>query len=313
MNPQLDGEHESGTAALTGVVVGFDGSATSGLALDWAAGAAAAHGVPLTLLQARPDAEGDVVEVGLDGAGAAPLLGPDAAAALQEAAQRAGAAHPGLEVKAVVHPEAPVRALLDASDTADMVVVGSRGLEGFRGLLLGSTTMNVAPHAHCPVVVLYEPDEETEQAKAQARHPDEVVVGYDGSASADAALDFALRHARAAGLGVAVLVVTKGHADGAPAQPATADDEGLDPRVRQLLRQAATAAGAHDSVPVAYLHAVGRPAGVLIQEASGAALGVVGARGRGGLTGMVLGSVGLQMLIHAECPVAVVHAPAGTD
>jgi nucleotide-binding universal stress UspA family protein len=46
---------------------------------------------------------------------------------------------------------------------------------------------------------------------------------------------------------------------------------------------------------------------VLIKEASGSPLAVVGARGRGGFAQLMLGSVGLQMLIHAECPVALVR------
>lgn len=292
---------------LTGVVVGFDGSTTSLLALDWGADAAAAYRVPVTLLQAHPDVEGEVVEVLIDSPDAVGLLGETKAQALEVAAERVAVDHPGLEVKAVVHPDAPVQALLDASKTADVIVLGSRGLEGFRGLLLGSTTMNVTPHAHCPVVVLYQPDEATEAAKASARHPDEVVVGYDGSESADQALAFALRHAEATGLGVAVVLVSKGRAGGPPAQPITVDSAGLSEAVLDQLRGAMQVAGTHAAVPVSYLHAVGRPAGVLIEEAAGAALAVVGARGRGGFAGLVLGSVGLQMLIHAECPVALVH------
>ncbi len=308
-----DGERESEESPLTGVVVGFDGSATSLLALEWAAGAAAAYGVPVTLLQAHPDVEGEVVEVVIDDPNALELLGEANAQVLEVAAERVAADHPGLEVKAVVHPDSPVQALLDASKTADVIVLGSRGLEGFRGLLLGSTTMNVTPHAHCPVVVLYQPDEATEAAKASARHPNEVVVGYDGSVSADQALAFALRHAEATGLGVTVVLVSKGKAGGVPAQPITADSAGVSEAVLELLREAMQVADTQAAVPVSYLHAVGRPAGVLIEEAAGAALAVVGARGRGGFAGLVLGSVGLQMLIHAECPVAVVHAARASD
>jgi nucleotide-binding universal stress UspA family protein len=293
---------------IEGVVVGFDGSASAALAVDWAAAAAAAYGEPLTLLQSRPDAEGEVVELE-DRDEAHELLGPDRAQQLDAVARRVVAAHPGLEVRAVVHPEAPVAALLDASGTADIIAMGSRGLEGFRGLLLGSTTMHVAPHARCPVVVLYEPDEETAAARADARHPAEVVVGYDGSTSADLALAFALRHAAATGLGVAVIVVTKSRrSDAAVAVPA--DGEGLAEPAAELVRSAAQVAQTRPEVAVRYLHAHGRPAGVLIAEAAGAPLAVVGARGLGGFAQLVLGSVGLQMLMHAQCPVAVVHTRA---
>ncbi len=311
MTPETDADGESTQSPIAGVVVGYDGSPTAVLALDWAAGAAAAYRVPLVLLRARPDAEGEVVEVDSDEA--EELLGESQAEMLQDAADRVGATYPELEVRVVVHPDAPVQALLDASDTADLIVMGSRGLEGFRGLVLGSTTMNVTPHARCPVVVLYQPDEESEHAQANARHPDEVVVGYDGSSSADVALAFALRHAEATGLGVAVVIATKTRGKAMPAQPVTLDTEDLGDAMRDLIREAQAVVATHPDVPVTFLHAQGRPAAALIQEASGAPLGVVGARGRGGFAGLVLGSVGLQMLIHAECPVAVVHSIPQSD
>jgi nucleotide-binding universal stress UspA family protein len=155
--------------------------------------------------------------------------------------------------------------------------------------------------------VLYEPDEETATAKAEARHPAEVVVGYDGSMSADLALSFALRHAAATGLGVVVVVVTKARTT-EPAQEVDASGEGLPEDAAALVRSAAQVVDMRPGVTVRYAHAYGRPAGVLIAEAAGAPLAVVGARGLGGFSQLVLGSVGLQMLMHAQCPVAVVHS-----
>lgn len=305
------GQEAVQATAIAGVVVGFDGSATARLALDWAADAAAAYASPLTLISARPDSAGDVVEVDAHDAGE--LLGEAMGDALDEAVSRVAARHADLDVRAVIHPDSPVDALLHASQTADLLVIGSRGLEGFRGLILGSTTMNVTPHAHCPVVVLYQPDEETEHAKAVARHPHEVVVGYDGSVSADLAISFALRHAEALGLGVAVVIVTKARRVGdRPAEPVTPETEGISEELRDLIREASAVVDTVPGVPVTFQHALGRPAGALIREAAGSPLAVVGARGRGGFAGLVLGSVGLQMLMHAECPVAVVHAIAAT-
>ena len=291
--------------SITGVVVGFDGSPSSLLALEWAADAAVAYGRPLTLLRARPDAEGEVTEVDADEA--AQLLGEEQAELLEDAAQRIVASRPGLDVHVVVHPDSPVEALLDASRSADLIVLGSRGTEGFRGLLLGSTVMNVAPLSGCPVVVLYVPDEDADIARANARHPADVVVGYDGSESAGLALGFGLRHAAATGRGVAVVVVAKGRASVAPAVQVSSGGQGLPDHIRQLLRAASEVADSHPGVPVTYWYGVGRPAGVLIAEGSGSPLAVVGARGVGGLAGLLLGSVGLQMLMHAECPVALVH------
>jgi nucleotide-binding universal stress UspA family protein len=310
MAPPLTDDGDNGDAEIRGVVVGFDGSPSSDIALDWAADAAATHGLPLTLLAARPDAEADVVD--LEDAEEEGLLEDHLAGVLEKAEQRAAAAHPGLEVQTVIHPDSPVDGLLEASQAADLIVLGSRGLGGFQGLLLGSTTMNVTPYADCPVVVLYEPDEATAEAKASARHPDEIVVGYDGSEYATRALTFALRHAEVTGLGVAVVCVSKGKSEQPPV-PVTADSEGLSEAIREDITAAGRIAGAYPDVRVTFLHAVGRPAGILIREAAGAALAVVGVRGRGGFAQLLLGSVGLQMLIHAECPVAIVRETHHSD
>lgn len=300
---------------LSGVVVGFDGSGTSRQALDWGAATAAAYGAPLTLLRARPDAEGDLVEVPIDVQGeprvAAGVALPDAITDVIDAAlSQIHAGHPDLEVHALLHPDAPVEALLEASRTADVVVIGSRGLEGFRGLLLGSTTMNVAPHAYGTVVVVHPPTELTVEAARDARHPDEVVVGYDGSEHADHALDFALEHAALTGLGVAVITVTKSRR---ATEPAAVPDDFDDEAVARVRERLPADAARYPGVAVTVLHGTGRPAGVLVEQAHGAPLAAVGARGRGGFAGLVMGSVGLQMLMHAECPVAVVHAPAESD
>jgi nucleotide-binding universal stress UspA family protein len=87
-----------------------------------------------------------------------------------------------------------------------MLVLGSRGLEGFRGLLMGSTAMQVVPWAHCPVVVVHPPRESDE---GEPLHPGQVVLGYDASEQADAAAVLAFGHARAIGSGVVAVAVDK--------------------------------------------------------------------------------------------------------
>jgi nucleotide-binding universal stress UspA family protein len=285
-------------------VVGFDGSPASYEALDWGAATAAARVLPLTLLAARPDAAAPVIE--LADAEEEGLISQEMSATLADAQSRAAQAHPGLTVTTVIHPDSPVEGLLHASTTADLIVIGSRGLGGFAGLLIGSTAMNLAPYADCPVVVQYVPDEETVAARKSARHPNEVVVAFDGSHFAERALVFGLRHAQASGLGVAVVYVTPGSAAGPP-EPIEPDSPELSEEAREDLAAAVRITDRHANVPVTFLHGVGRPAGVLIKEASGSPLAVVGARGRGGFAQLMLGSVGLQMLIHAECPVALVR------
>lgn len=287
---------------FAGVVVGYDGSPASRVALDWAADTAAAYGRPLTILTARPDAEAELLD--LSEAIDEGLLRQATVDMLADAAAVIGEQHPDVDVQVLVSPDSPVVSLLAAAQEADIVVLGSRGLGGFQGLVLGSTALNVTPYATCPVVVQYEPDEATAEARAFARHPDQVVVGFDGSRSARHALGFALRHARATGLGVAVVIVTKGRPERAPT-PVHLDTPDLPAAVRDVMAAAAEQIG--DQPDVAVLHGVGPPARILVAEAAGAPLAVVGSRGRGGFRQLMLGSVGLQMLLYAECPVAIVH------
>jgi nucleotide-binding universal stress UspA family protein len=152
------------------IVVGVDGSAASLAALRWAAAEARLRDARLNVVHAwdrHPPREAISAD---DWAIAA-----DAAEGLADAiVARALGEAPDVEVEttAVFGPAGPV--LTDASDAADLLVVGSRGLGGFRGLLLGSVGHHVAQHARCPVVVVHEPlvaaREIDERAHAGAVH-----------------------------------------------------------------------------------------------------------------------------------------------
>jgi nucleotide-binding universal stress UspA family protein len=79
-----------------------------------------------------------------------------AESAAEKCLEEAGAAESGVEVKTVVTQGQPAVVLCDAArdSNADLLVVGSRGLGGFRGLLLGSVSQQCAHHAPCPVVIV---------------------------------------------------------------------------------------------------------------------------------------------------------------
>ena len=155
-----------------GIVAGVDGSPSSRLALTWAGRTAALYGVPLTVLFARPDAEGDVVISDDEHRTGGPIQ-PTVAEVRQ--------AHPEVEVRSARFPQPPVQSLLLASQTADLLVIGSRGWDGFTGLLVGSTTLHVVPYAKCPVVVLHGPRPDDDPLGPPGPHRDEVVVAFDGS------------------------------------------------------------------------------------------------------------------------------------
>ncbi|HXY17061.1 MAG TPA: universal stress protein [Gaiellaceae bacterium] len=140
-----------------------------------------------------------------------------------------------------------------------------------------------------------------------------IVVGVDGSEGAQAAVAFAAHEAalhRATLRIVAVWAVPYGaYAAGLLPPPDLADT------VREGAEAAASTAGdlAEELEPEIYCERVaveGHPADVLIQESEKAVLVVVGSRGHGGFTSMLLGSVSHQVAQHAACPVAIVRPVA---
>lgn len=149
------------------IVVGVDGSEESQRALRWAVEEARLHAADVRALyvfqhtpawQLYGYAEGmPVVD-----ADASVLSEEDARREDQERAQALVdhmVAELGDTAGVTVRPEAvearrPAAALIDASQDASMIVVGSRGRGGFAGLLLGSVSHQTATHAHCPVVII---------------------------------------------------------------------------------------------------------------------------------------------------------------
>lgn len=130
------------------VVVGVDGSEGSQRALRWAAAEARLRGAPLRVVHvwSYADQPGGTFD---------PAYGDDDARRLVDDALAAlGDDAAGLTVERVAVCDLPARGLLDAAAGADLLVVGSRGLGGFQGLLLGSVGQQVAHHARIPVVVV---------------------------------------------------------------------------------------------------------------------------------------------------------------
>jgi nucleotide-binding universal stress UspA family protein len=137
---------------MPGILVGIDGSAHSHHALEWAVSEAATCHAPLTVLsvgQAVASYWGAAVD-------------PDLTEKARDAAQQetdsvlgktdGGSRPPSVTVRAVTGM--PGDELLNAAADADMIVVGCRGAGGFKALRMGSVSLQVTQHAHCPVVVI---------------------------------------------------------------------------------------------------------------------------------------------------------------
>jgi len=137
------------------IVVGVDGSESARAALRFALEEGRLRGATV-----RAVAAWHVPPAAYGGALAPPDPGfvnelePEARRALERALEQAGAPPADVEVETVVREGAPARVLLDEAADADLLVVGSRGLGGFRGLLLGSVSQQCAHHAPCPLVIV---------------------------------------------------------------------------------------------------------------------------------------------------------------
>lgn len=138
---------------------------------------------------------------------------------------------------------------------------------------------------------------------------DRIVVGVDGSAHAGQALTWAMAQAVRTEARLEVVACWQWPATASEFAPYV--DLDLSPATRQAAEQAVAAAVAAtegaQTVDVALEVVQGRASDVLVERSQGAALLVVGSRGRGTLRGALLGSVGLHCATHAHCPVLVVH------
>ena len=142
------------------IVVGVDSSSQSVAALRWAADEARLRGATLKVVHAwtlTPVAVSAMTPV----AGGYPVardiqeLEDAGRELLDDAVEGVELNEPGsLHVDKVLVCDSPARALLEAAQDADLLVVGSRGHGGFAGLLLGSVSQQVAHHATCPVVII---------------------------------------------------------------------------------------------------------------------------------------------------------------
>lgn len=140
-----------------------------------------------------------------------------------------------------------------------------------------------------------------------------IVVGVDQSEGAKAALRFALEEAKLRRATLRVVHAWQYGYIGATgvegAYPALGGDikelrAGAETALAETLRESIPEA---DTVEIERRVVEGRPAAVLVDESRGADLLVVGSRGHGGFTGLLLGSVSQQCAHHAACPVVIVH------
>ena len=286
------------------VVVGVTAwSGPTGRAVEWAAAEAAAQQCPLQVVHAlRPHRALDLSGM-FPGCADVPTAEDAGARLLESAVARARSVHPDQEVTAHLVAGGVAQVLLRRSRDARLLVLGRRPdgrSRGGQGRLTGSLAARLSASARCPVAVV-RPD-------APCADRSHVVVGVDGTRRSDAAVGFAFRVAQQRGLGITAV-----HAWAAD-RPAD-----LEAVTAPLIT---TEVGAHDvlhrslarwrteypDVPVVPEVVRRDPTSALIDGARGAALVVVGTRGRGPARGAVFGSVSRAVVDGVRGAVAVVPA-----
>ncbi|MFF4733920.1 universal stress protein [Streptomyces mirabilis] len=286
------------------VTVGLDGSLESRAAADWAAREAKLRGLPLKLVNVWEPVPEPIAQ--------APLLGPEthqhwSEQIPREAAEELRAAHPEVDVLIEQVTGRPAEVLTDAAKDAEPLVLGSRGLSGVGGFMVGSVGLAVVAHAEHPVVLVRaEGDTSGTDSTVPPSRP--VVLGLDTRAPDDTLVGFAFE---AAVLRGASLRVVHGWNEppyigyGMPpdlelnAQLGAEEAAAVSEVLRPWRQKFPTVDVVEDSLS-------GKAANHLVDASAEASLVVVGRRIRRSALGAHIGPVTHAVLHHATAPVAVV-------
>lgn len=287
--------------AAGSVVVGVAGDAQDVLVLTAALAEAKLRGAPLHVRHCR-----ELIQ---------PMFDPVAVinwSALEQLDRSADILNTARETLAVLDEAWPVtldrpfgrpeNLLVEAAETAALVVVGTGHKSRLQELVLGTVALNVAAHATCPVLVV--------PPGADPDGAGEIVVGVDGSdrsraAAVVAAEEARLRNARLAVVTTWSLEVIDGYVVTEPDSP---EWQQVEDRIRgmqeRLLADVDT-----EGLVVESRVLKGGIRSSLAEASADAAMVVVGNRGRGGFRSKALGSVTMDLMKRSRCPVLVVHAP----
>lgn len=271
---------------MDNIVVGYDGSEPSLIALDWAAARAAARSSTVEIVSVNASDLFDETAI---------------PAVLQDAERRFRDIAKDTHVQSRrVNGRMP-GALLRAAERADLLVIGAHRRRPLRAALAGWRPLRTVARSSVPIVVIPDDWSDTEGR---------ILVGVDDDDSSSAAVDFAAREARDAGVGLTLV-----HAwqmpvptmDGAVALLASPIEQKATHR-RILDAVADTVLAAYPGIAVERILVNDNPSAALLTEARRSSLVVIGTHHRGPLAGAVLGSVGQDTVAQSRTPVCVVPA-----
>ncbi|HEY0903710.1 MAG TPA: universal stress protein [Marmoricola sp.] len=282
------------------IVVGTDGSPSAERALEWAIDQAQLESRQLTLAHGvDPSGSVWVDPAGVDHRAVLEALHSDAVVMLERAREQVARRAPDLVVHEVVRMSDARLTLLELSEEAALVVVGSRGRGPIKSLLLGSVSLAVSREARCPVVVV------RPSQPAVARNG--VLVGADGTERSLTTVEFAYRQASLHRLPLTIMHCFWDARPGTEEEPVASD-------VR--LELAESIAGLGEKFPDVQARTEivrGMADERLVRASQRMDLVVVGAHHGGTLTTLLYGSIANAVLEHATCPVAIVPEPTDLD
>jgi nucleotide-binding universal stress UspA family protein len=286
-----------------GIIVGADGSPASNAAVCWAAHEAVLRHLPLTVVH--------VVSPAASPWSQAPLLDEFAvwqeneghrilADALKIARDTAND-NPRIPIENELMFSATVPALVNLSKKAELIVVGNYGRGALARSLVGSTSSGLVRRAHCPVAVIRDED-------PRMPHPAQapVLVGIDGSPASELATAIAFDEASRRRVN---LIAAHAWTDTEILELPGLDWSLVKAEEERLLAEGL--AGWQERYPDVTVHRLlvcDRPARVLVETSEAAQLVVLGSHGRGGFTGMLLGSVSNAVIQAVRTPVIVARS-----
>ncbi|MFI8436860.1 universal stress protein [Streptomyces sp. NPDC079020] len=279
------------------VIAAVDGSPHSWDALDWATHEAVRRRLPLMIVHVRPLTR----RIGQE------TQQREAEELLTESVRRTKLIAPELHPSTLAPLDFPSAALVSLSGDASMVVVGSRGLGGFRSLMIGSNSLATASMAQCPVVVIHSGrGDEDDAAATEPVFPD-IVAGVAADESSEAVLDFAFE--TAASRPGARLRIVHGwtmFSSMLSGGPVFDREAAADSAERTLAELTAGRQEKYPQVEVVREPVSGSASRTLVTASATAALTVIGRRKGGESLGLGLSPVAQTTVTHALGPVAVV-------
>ncbi|KUN20447.1 universal stress protein [Streptomyces corchorusii] len=280
------------------VVVGVDGSEPSMRAAEWAADEAALRGASLRLVYASLWERYEGVSLAHDlGKPSEEVMAEDIVGTAERRARRR---QPGVKVTTEVLPEEAGYGLVRESHSALVMVLGCRGRSGVAEVLLGSVSVAVAGHAHCPLIVVRGSHDNRSGARGR------IVLGVGEKRAGSAAVRFAVEEALLRGVPLEAVRAWRRPLHEPRAHPLLVGEPAhfQEQQAAELVEEALRDTPAGLRVQRRTIEGFARDA--LLAVSREADLLVVGARRRQGHFGLRLGRVAHGVLHHAACPVAVV-------